>query len=113
MKRKICPICKRTMVWVDDIVSEIEGLIFVEKGFRCQECGEEFIPEEEGQRMIKVAKKMNLWGEQLKLHRKLSKSGRGTVLRIPTDIEKALKLNGDEDIKISKIGKNRLLIEII
>jgi hypothetical protein len=113
MKGKRCPLCKNAMVLVDDIVSEIGGLIFIEKGFRCQECGEEFIPEEESQRMIKVAKKMNLWGEQLELHSKLSKSGRGTVLRIPADIENALKLNGDEDIKISKIGKNRLLIEII
>jgi transcriptional regulator NrdR family protein len=112
MKTKRCPVCEGDMAWVEDIGSEIEGLIFIEKGYRCQSCGEEFIPEEEGQKMIKVARKLNVWGEPLKLHRKMSKSSRGTVVRIPTDIERSLGLKGNEDIKISKIGKKKILIEI-
>jgi RNA polymerase subunit RPABC4/transcription elongation factor Spt4 len=60
-KEKICPVCEKgRLIPVEDIVSEIEGYIFVEKGERCTSCGEEFI----------------------------SKSARGTVLRIPSDIEK-------------------------
>jgi antitoxin component of MazEF toxin-antitoxin module len=47
------------------------------------------------------------------LHRKLSQSARGTVIRIPTDIEKNMKLKGNEEVLISKIGKNKLLIEIV
>lgn len=43
--------------------------------------------EKEGEKKVQTAKKLGVWGEPLKLHRKLSKNGRGTVLRIPTDIE--------------------------
>ena len=43
---KKCPICtKGFLAKADDIVSEVEGLIFVEKGTRCTHCGEEFIGE--------------------------------------------------------------------
>ena len=112
MRSKNCPVCGQKMVPVEDIVSEVEGLIFIEKGVRCQSCGEEFIAEAEGQRRIQIARKMNVWGQPLKLHRKRSRSSRGTVIRIPTDIERALGLKGDEDIKISKIGKKKILIEI-
>lgn len=109
---KNCPICKGVLVRVDDVVNEIEGYVFIIKGIRCTSCGEEFIDEVEGQKMISVAKRLGIWGEPLKLHRKLSKSARGTVLRIPTDIEREFKLKGDEEIAISKFGKNRILIEI-
>ena len=113
MKLKTCPICEKgKLVNVEDILSEIEGYIFVEKGERCSHCGEEFIPEEEGERMIKIARKLKLWGEPLKLYRKLSRSARGIVLRIPADIEKNLNINGDEEITISKVGKNKILIEL-
>ncbi len=113
MKNKICPVCEKgNLIEVDDIISEIEGHFFVQKGKRCSNCGEEFINEKEGQKMIEIARKLGIWGEPLKLHRKLSKSARGTVLRIPTDIEKNMHLKGEEEILISKIGKNKLLIEV-
>ena len=113
MKLKTCPICEKgKLVNVEDILSEIEGYIFVEKGERCTHCGEEFIPEDEGERMIKIARKLKLWGEPLKLYRKLSRSARGIVLRIPADIEKNLKINGNEEVTISKVGKNKILIEL-
>ena len=100
------------LIDVDDIISEINGAHFVQKGRRCIHCGEEYIDEYESQRMINIAKRMGIWGEPIKLHRKLSKSARGTVLRIPTDIEKNLHLKGNEDILISKIGKRKILIEV-
>ena len=107
-----CPVCgKRDLVLVDDIVSEIEGYTFVERGRRCTACGEEFIPEEESQRMIKVARRLGVWGAPLRLRRKLSRSGRGTVLRIPTDIERSLGLHGNEQVFISKAG-NKIIIEL-
>ncbi|HID26391.1 MAG TPA: hypothetical protein EYP22_00865 [Methanosarcinales archaeon] len=62
---------------VDDILSEVEGYVFVEKGERCTQCDSEFIPECEGARMIKIARKLGSWGEPLKLYRKLSKSANG------------------------------------
>jgi len=107
-----CPKCgRRRLVPVDDITSEIEGYTFVEQGLRCAACGEEFIPEEESQRMIRVARRLGIWGEPLKLRRKLSRSGRGTVLRIPTDIERSLHLHGDEQVLVSKAGK-KIIIEL-
>ena len=95
-----------------DIVSEIEGHFFVESGERCTSCGEEFVNEKEGQKTINIARKLGLWGAPLRLHRKLSKSARGTVLRIPADIERDFGLKGTENVLISKIGKNKLLVEI-
>ena len=95
---------------VDDIVSEIQGYAFVERGRRCTACGEEFIPEEESQRMIKVARRLGIWGAPLRLRRKLSRSGRGTVLRIRPDIERSLGLRGNEEVLISKAGK-KIIIE--
>ncbi|MDP3741847.1 MAG: hypothetical protein Q8R15_00870 [Candidatus Micrarchaeota archaeon] len=96
---------------VEDILSEIEGYVFIEKGLRCVKCGEEFIGEKEGQKMIEAARKLGLWGEPLKLYRKLSKSARGTVIRLPSDIERALGIKGDEEISISKVGR-RICIDI-
>ena len=113
MKEITCPVCEKgKLVRVEDIVSEVEGYYFIEKGDRCTSCGEEFIAEEEGQKMIKIARRMKIWGKPLKLYRKLSKSGRGTVLRIPSDLEKNLDLKGNEIVVISKVGKNKILIEI-
>ena len=113
MKTKKCLVCgKGTLLQVDDIVSEIEVHYFVERGERCTECGEEFISEKVGQKTIEIARRLGIWGEPIKLHRKLSKSARGTIFRIPLDIEKSMHLKGNEEILISKIGKNKLLIEV-
>lgn len=107
-----CPACgKGWLIPVDDIVSELAGYTFVERGRRCAACGEEFIPEEEAQRTIRVARRLGIWGEPLKLHRKLSRSGRGTVLRIPADIERSLGLRGEEEVTISKVGR-RIIVEL-
>lgn len=110
---KTCAMCGKGMLMpVDDIVSQLEGYFIVVRGRRCTACGEEYIDEPEGQRMIQIAKRFGIWGTALKLHRKLSKSGRGTVLRIPTDIEQNLHLKGNESVAISKFGKNKILVEI-
>jgi hypothetical protein len=106
-----CPACEKgTLEDVDNIVSEIGGHVFVEKGQRCTECSEEFIAEKDAQRTIEVARKLGIWPQPLKLHRSLSKSGRGFVLRIPADIEKDLKLKPGEAVSISKVG-NKIVIE--
>lgn len=107
-----CPVCgKGVLLPADDITSEIDGYTFVEKGLRCSVCGEEFLPEEESQRTIRVARRLGIWGAPLQLRRKLSRSGRGTVLRIPADIERALGLKGDEEVLVSKAGK-KIIIEV-
>ena len=107
----LCPVCEKgELIEVDNIVSEMDGYVFIEKGQRCTECGEEFIHEKDAQHTIEVAKKLGVWPQPLKLHRSLSKSGRGLVLRIPSDLEKDLKLKSGESVSISKVG-SRIIIE--
>ncbi|MBI4146328.1 YgiT-type zinc finger protein [Candidatus Woesearchaeota archaeon] len=108
-----CPVCEKgTRSKVDDILYELEGNNLIISGERCNHCGEEYIDEQELQRIAAIGRKLGIWGKPFKLHRKLSKSGRGTVLRIPTDIEKNLKLKGNEEVAISKVGDKKILIEI-
>jgi len=108
-----CPVCRKgDLHRVDDIMSEIEGLAFVERGHRCSACGEEFIDPDDSQRTIQVARRLGIWGEPLKLHRKLSPSGRGIVLRIPEDLRRSMGLKGTETVSLAKIGKKRVLLEI-
>lgn len=111
MKNKKCPVCEKgELIEVDNIVSEMDGYVFIEKGQRCTKCGEEFIHEKDAQRTIEVAKKLGVWPQPLKLHRSLSKSGRGLVLRIPSDLEKDFKLKPGESVSISKVG-SKIIIE--
>lgn len=113
MKRKLCPVCEKgELLPATDIVSEIEGHFFIEKGERCNSCDEEFLSEKESQKTIEIARRLGIWGQPLKLSRKLSQSARGTMLRIPTDIERTLHLKGNEEVLISLVGKNKLLIEV-
>ena len=108
-----CPVCRKgTLANVDDILSEIEGLAFVERGHRCSSCGEEFIDPQDSDRTVKVARRLGIWGEPLKLRRKLSPSGRGIVLRIPEDLRASLGLKGTESVLLSKVGRSRVLLEI-
>ena len=62
IKWKECPLCEEgKLIDVDDIVSEIEGHFFVERGTRCDKCGEEFIPEKQAQKTIEIARKLGIW----------------------------------------------------
>lgn len=108
---KKCLTCEKgNLMKVEDIILNIEGYIFVVKGERCTNCNEEFPYEEETQKIIEVARRMGIWPESLKLYRHLSKSGGGLVLRIPSDLEKQLKLNENTEIVITKVG-NKIVIE--
>jgi hypothetical protein len=108
-----CPVCgKGDLQLVDDILSEIEGLAFVERGHRCSACGEEFVDEADSNRTIKVARRLGIWGEPLRLRRKLSHSGRGLVLRIPEDLRQSMGLKGTESVSLSKIGSRKILLEV-
>lgn len=110
-KKKICGVCGRgELAEADNIVSEIEGYVFVEKGWRCTKCGEEFVNERDAQRTIEIARRLGIWPQPLKLHRSISKSGRGLVLRIPSDLEEDLGLKAGESVAISRVG-NRIVIE--
>jgi hypothetical protein len=108
--RHVCR--KRDLSPADDILSNIGGLVFVEHGHRCSVCGEEFIDEVDSNRTIKVARRLGIWGEPLRLRRKLSQSGRGVVLRIPEDMRQSMRLKGTESVSLSKIGSKKILVEV-
>lgn len=106
-----CRLCEKgNLVKVDDITLEVEGYIFIVKGERCTNCNEEFPYQEETQKTISVARNLGIWPESMKLYRHLSKSAGGLMLRIPSDLEKQLKLNENIEISITKIG-NKIVIE--
>lgn len=106
-----CPACEKGKLnKVEDIAMEIEGYVIVIKGERCPECNEEFPYEKETQKAINVARRLGVWPEPMKLYRHLSRSGGGLVLRIPTDLERQLKLDEKGEISISKVG-NKIIIE--
>jgi len=111
MKERSCLNCEKgILVKVDNIITEMDGYVFVSRGERCTNCNEEFLFEEEAKKIIESAKKLGVWPEPLKLYRHLSKSGNGLVFRIPGDLEKQLKLNEKTEITITKIG-NKMIIE--
>lgn len=108
---KKCLVCEKGgLEKVEDIIFELEGYIFIVKGERCSHCNEEFPYEEETQKTIEIAKKLGVWPEPLKLHRQLSKSGNGLVFRIPSDLEKQLRLKEHTKIIVSKTG-NKIILE--
>lgn len=110
-ERKVCPSCgKGDLVPASDIISEFGGYVFVEKGERCSACGEEFSYEGEIQRTIEAARRLGVWPEPLKLYRKLSRSGRTLVLRIPSDLERQMELKDETKVAITKIG-TKIVIE--
>ena len=110
-ERKVCPSCEKgNLVPVNDIISEFGGYVFVEKGERCIACGEEFPYEEESQKTIEAARRLGVWPEPLKLYRKLSRSGRTLVLRIPSDLERQMELKEETEVAITKIGA-KIVIE--
>ena len=108
---KTCPNCEKgKLEKVEDITLEISGYVFVLEGERCIVCQEEYPYEEETQRAITIARRLGVWPEPLKLYRRLSKSGGGLVFRVPSDLERQLKLDDKTEIAITKVG-NKIVID--
>ena len=110
---KTCPICEKgKLEYVNDIIQAIGTMQFIMNGERCTHCKEEVVAQGEWNKIINVLRKQGLWTTPLRLHRQLSRSGRGIVLRIPTDIEHSLNIKGNEGITLSLTGKNDILVHI-
>lgn len=108
---KKCLICEKgELINVEDIILEMEGYVFIARGQRCTHCKEEILSEGETQKVIDAARKLGVWPEPMKLYRHLSRNSGGLVLRIPSDLERQLKLNEKKEIAISKVG-NKIVIE--
>ena len=63
-KKQACPACnKGKLTQVENITTKLGSRTFIEKGWRCSRCKEEFVPEKEGQKTIAAARKLGLWGK--------------------------------------------------
>lgn len=108
-----CPVCEKgTLRSVRDILYDFGTEKLLLAGERCGSCGEEFLSEAAHKRIYDTRTRLGSWSENLKLHRRLGRSGRQITVRIPVDIERALKLTGDEEIAFSVVGKRKILLEI-
>lgn len=108
-----CPVCgKGVLQPADDILSELEGYAFLERGDRCPQCGEEFINEADSARTIRVARRLGIWREPLKFRLRLSTTRRGIVLRIPEDFRRSMKIKGDERVSLVKVGNRRIVLDL-
>jgi len=76
-------------------------------------CGKWFVDERESERTIQVAKRLGIWGMPLELKRELSMNGGRIVLRPPYDLQESLGLKGNEAALLCKIGKMRVLLELL
>jgi hypothetical protein len=59
-----------------------------------------------------LRRKHGLERQPVPMNRKLGRSGRQVTVRIPADIERALKLKGTESVAFSVVGKRKILLEI-
>src|SRR3989344_3528501 len=96
---------KKDKVVVDGIVC---GILDIEY---CQQCGEEYFPEETMETVEKKLKEHGLWGIQRK-EATLWKSGGSVILRIPKDIARQLDLKPDEKVSIYVEGKKKLIVDV-
>ena len=108
-----CALCGGTLSRADDIVCEFPEGAIVTAGYRCVACGEEIFDGADIDRLIGAARKIGAWGGKTTLRRKLSRSGRGTILRIPVDLERALAIKGDETVDIEVMGKKRFVVQVV
>jgi YgiT-type zinc finger domain-containing protein len=113
----MCPICKKgALQHVNDILYDFGSERLLISGERCTQCKEELFDETQYERIHAVRKRLDVWGEDLLSHltlrRKIGRSGRQLTVRIPVDIERALKLKGGEDVSFSLDGKRRIVLAI-
>ena len=103
-----CP-CGGKVKWAkENIVHEgVEcGILDVEI---CEKCGSKYFPEESMEVIEDKLKEKGLWG--LRKEIKIWKSGNSVVIRLPTEISKAMDLINIKKGYIYPEGKRKILIE--
>ena len=104
-----CP-CGRKLKWKRERVIKdgIDcGILDVEY---CEKCGEEYLPDESIDIVEKKLKENGLWGIKRK-EVKFWKSESTVVIRLPTEISKALKLDNIKRGFVYPEGERKLVIE--
>ncbi len=105
-----CP-CGGKVKWKKEnvVIEGVEcGILDIEY---CENCGEEYFPEETMEIVEQKLKKEGLWGIQRK-EANLWRSGNSVLLRIPKEITDNLKLKPDERVIVYAEGKKKIVIEL-
>ena len=79
--------------------------------YKCEKCGEEYLPDESLEIVESKLKENNLWGVERK-EVQFWKSGSSVVLRLPTKITTALGLDKIKKGHIYSEGRNKIVVEI-
>ncbi len=108
-----CPECNSGLVTTKTTLDLHGGKVIlndVEVQY-CPKCKEElFTPEQMG-KVDELSKGVRV--SSLSLKRKLSESGRGLVLRIPSDIARAMHLTKNSEVEISIKEPKEMLVEVV
>jgi YgiT-type zinc finger domain-containing protein len=91
-------------------VIAIGGNSFEVRALKCAKCGEEEFTEEEVRKIRIKAQQAGVWGQGIKIKRKLQKVGRATAVYIPADIQKQLMLKPRQEVTIS-VQDRKIIIE--
>jgi YgiT-type zinc finger domain-containing protein len=112
-KMNTCPYCIGEMKEKKDMEFEVyrPGYILVVSGlsgYECDRCGERYFDEASTEKIEKAVDKI----ENIpKLYdRKLSKNQGEMILRIPRELQDAMKLKGGENMSIMPVDRNRFLV---
>lgn len=107
-----CPECNSDLITIKTTLDLYSGKVIlndVEVQY-CPKCKEELFTPKQMKKIDELTKGIKL--QELSLRRKLSESGRGLILRIPSDIARAMHLTKDSEVEIKVKDSKELLIEI-
>ncbi len=107
----VCTKCKEEMkkVVLDRYEYIKEFPLYNVSAYQCKKCGNLFFTE-------KMAEEMERRTEELKMHsfgfnRTITTSGKGLVLRVPSDLVSYLRLKEGESVKIIPLNHKGFLVE--
>lgn len=106
-------VVETTSNWTQTIDDKIYVIPHV-KILRCQQCGEEYVPQETNEYLDKIFfEELKLQRkEKLALRRKISKTGQKMFVYIPDDIKRILHLHPQQIVELS-IDNGRIVIDPI
>ncbi|MCD4740053.1 YgiT-type zinc finger protein [archaeon] len=108
-----CPICGGKLVTTRTVLDLYDGKVTL-KGVKvqyCPKCKEELFTPEQMNKVDKLTEGIQL--QQISLKRRVSKSGRSLVLRIPQDIARTLHMNKDTEVELRVKNKKEFVVEVV
>ncbi len=107
----ICTKCREEMKKVVlDSYEYIEGFpLFDVPAYKCKKCGNPFFTEDMADKMEKRTEKLKM--KSFGFKRTLAVSGKGLVVRVPSDLVEYLDLKEGENVRIIPVDHKGFLVE--